>query len=104
MTHLDDMIDKLQTPEGKRQASLRLSGDSIDVSLIQSSMSRAQYFMEVAKKHGMLGDKREERINYRQAMLAYEKAGVFSDAKNVAQILGDKEMEQVYHDIIRYVK
>jgi adenylate kinase family enzyme len=60
--------------------------------------------MEVAKKHGMLGDKREERINYRQAMLAYEKAGVFSYAQNVAQILGDKEMEQVYHDIIRYVK
>jgi len=96
MTQIDEIINKLQTPEGKMQATLRFSGDSVDIGLIQSSMSRAQYFMDVARAHEIVGDKKEAKINYKQAMLSYEKAGVFSYAQNVAKILSDTKMTQIY--------
>ncbi len=100
MTQIDNLIDKLQTKEGKRHATLRLEGDSIDVAVIQSNMSMAQGYMQMAQSHEISGDKKEARIYYKQAMLAYERAGVFSYAGNVAGILEEKEMQDTYYKII----
>jgi len=104
MTKIDDIIDKLQTDEGRRQAQIRGRGGIIDPSSIIPFMSRANYFMEMAKSHEKKGDKKEADINYRQAMLSYEKAGVFSYAENIARIIGDDEMVKVYHDVILHVR
>lgn len=104
MTKINDIIEKLQTPEGKVQASKRYSGDSEDINLIISAISRAQYFMEIAKSHEIVGDKKEAKMNYKQAMLSYERAGVFSYAQNVAKIIGDSEMEKIYEDVILYIR
>ena len=43
-------------------------------------------------------------MNYKQAMLSYERAGVFSYAQNVAKIIGDSEMEKIYEDVILYIR
>jgi hypothetical protein len=104
MTHLDDMIDKLLTPEGKIQASSRLSNKDIDVYQIQSSTSRAEYFMQTAQSYGSEKDDNNRQLNLKLAMKAYEQAGVFSQAQNVARMLGDTEMEKVYQDILEHVR
>ena len=100
MTVIDDTINRLLTPEGRMQARLRITGGKCDVGHIQSSMSRAEYYMQMAKTHEKNGDKKEAKMNYRQAMISYERAGVFSMAQNVAEILGDREMHDVYHQML----
>ncbi len=103
MAVIDDVIDKLQTPEGKKHARLRATGGQSDISQVQSFVFRADHYRQMATRHEKNGDKHEARINYRQAMLSYERAGVFSMAKNVAEILGDKEMQETYRNVLIHV-
>ncbi len=100
MTQIDDLINKLQTEEGKEHAIKRLEGGPIDSAAITPFVHRAQHYMKMAQTHEIAGDKKEARINYKQAMLAYERAGVFSYAGNIASILEDKEMEDTYYKLI----
>jgi len=104
MAQLKDIIDKLLTEEGKKQVTLRLTGDLRDIFLIQSSMNQAEHFMEMAKSQRIKCDKEHEKLYYRQAMLYYEKAGVFSQARNIARILGDTEMEEVYLQVLLHTR
>ena len=103
MTEIDDLINKLQTKEGKRHATTRHQGGSIDSAAIVPFMHRAQHYMKMAQKHEIAGDKKEAKINYKQAMLAYERAGVFSYAGNVAGILEDTEMQDIYYKLIMMI-
>lgn len=105
MTDIQELIDKLHTEEGKQHAREKIKGNStVNNKTLPVVIAQAQGHLEKARAFENENNTEKAQSSYKQAMHCYEKAGIFSFASSVAELIGDQELKSTYHQIQFYNK